>query len=467
MNNDAAPAAGISRNRTGWTIAALGLLVFAGVFVFVRLTRDVQLAPPHVIGSVWSAESGGRSRVFFVTREDRAQTRAFDPEGQYTYQHTYSIYMLHAREAQSGAATAQMEIARLDTTKPDFARYRSYTTMPRGPGVLGFVGELIWLWNGGLEARNVVTLEPVWTPAKVLEVNQAEAAVLPDDPKYARVLAPLDALVVKGRDARYYRVDPASGKLEPADEARLAALSREHTKTADTAFANLDAGGRALPAATGAGAICRKAWIDDGLWCALLTAEERTQLSSRQGSLEDWDYHNWFYSMGETARTAYRGRYSVVPEPHFGRNAIELDVSTVEPVNGARLLMAGFLRRPSTNDAWTCSDVDTAASVATTGAASGAGKAELVLHRKALGEKQPWQLMRLGRNGSARWDCSTGLSELGQLCEGDGAVILTGLAASDADQPKGERPERMLFVNERTGEMAMLNVASGALEQIK
>jgi hypothetical protein len=467
VTTDRSSGAPSSHGRKAWILGAIGLVVVAACWALYVIKRDTQRAAPRVIGSVWAARVGDDPRVYFVTREDRAVTRSFDPQGSHTYQHTYSVYVLHSRQARTGEPAGSVEIARIDTTTPDFARYRTFVSLPDGPGVLGRVGELIWLWNGGLEARNARTLETVWTPAKIAAANGQLAAVLPDDPKYTKVLNALEALVVKGQDARFFRVDPASGKLEAVDEAHLASLSTEHTKTAETAFTSLDSGGRSLAASTGAGALCRNALTDDGFWCALLTADERAKLSSWQGSIEDWEYRNWWFSMGESARMAYRGRYELTPEPNVSRNAIMLDLASVEPVNGDRLVMAGFLRRPGNSAVWTVSEGDESAAASSPRPVTAQKKSHLVLHRKALGEKHPWNLMRLDRDGTVHWDRTTGLNELSQLCDGQGAVVLSGLAATDADAPKGARPERMLFVDERTGKAAMLNIATGELASVE
>lgn len=449
--------------RGALLLGTLAIAAVAAFWVFVLQTRDVQRVPPHVVGSVWPVRVDDATRICFITREDRAEVRSFDVEGVYTYQHTYSIYLLHGRDARSGALIASVEIARVDTTKPDFKRNVAKVTLAEDPEILGTVDDSIWLWNRGLESRNGATFATQRTPADVSAANPALAASLPDDRKYARVSKALNALVIKSRDARYYKADPATAKLEPVDEATLAALSTEHTKTAESAFATLVAAGRSLAASTGPGVWCRKAFVEDGVWLALLTADERARLSPRLGSLEDWEYHNWAFSFGESPRMAFRGRYKVTPEPNFARNAMDLDLASVEPLNQDRLLMSGFLRRPGGGGAWTLPAEALAGSQADRSAHQ--PKAQLVLHRNALGEKQPWRLMKLGWNGKVYWDRSTGLNELDELCDGDGMIVLTGLSVADADEPKGARPGRMLFISEDTGSAVSLNVVSGEMSR--
>lgn len=444
----------------------VAIAAVAAFAVFVMQTRDVQRVAPHVVGSLWPVRVGDATRVCFITREDRAVVRAFDIEGMHTYQHTYSIYLLNAHAARDGARLASVEIARVDTTKPDFNRYVARVTLAEDPEILGTVDESIWLWNSGLEARNAVTFATQHKPADIAAANPLLAPFLPDDRKYTKVSKAFDALVIKSRDARYYKADLATAKLEPLDEATLSALSTEHTKTAESAFTNLIAEGRSLTASTGPGVWCRKALVEDGLWIALLTADERARLSPRLGAIEDWEYHNWAFTFGETARTAFRGRYKVTHEPNFARHAMDLDLTSIEPMCEERLLMAGLLRRPGDNQAWTVEEEKTAAHSSTGGDAPQT-KSQLVLHRKSLGEKQPWCLLRLGRDGKIRWDRSTGLNELNELCDADGIIVLTGFSVMDANEPKGTRPERMLFVSEKSGHAAAINIASGELSSIE
>lgn len=457
----------------------LGLLAFFVVgYVLLRvLTRDTQQHPPRLIGSVWTASVDGAPRVYFVAREDRAEERAFDIEGSYTYEHSYSIYTLHARNPDGGAAVPAMRIARIETTSPDFKKYVAYRTLPDGPGVLGPQADVLWLWNNGLEARSLRTLEPVWTPDKLKELNPDLAALLPEDPKYAKVLGKLGALVFKGQDARFFQVDRETGKFEPVDEAMLAGLSTAHSKTADTAFSSLDADGRALRAATSVGALCHDAWIDSGTWCALLTPDQRANFKSdtggldnhdlgymRLGHIEEWFYHQQFNSMKESTASVFRGSYELVPERNFlNKTEIRLDPGSIVPVSAERFLMAGFLVRPNTQDVWSVGGSD---AQETTSAPAGVthAKSHLVLHREALGEKSPWHLTRLGLDGTIHWTRSTGLNDLDQLCDGRGTIVFAGTA--DASELKGLRPDRMVFIDELTGTSRMLNVATGEMSAV-
>jgi hypothetical protein len=441
--------------RSAWPVRiTVGLLVvaLAAYFLFFFLTRDSQLQPPQLIDDVWTATVDGKVRVYYVTKEDRAEVRSFDVDGAYTYDHSYSLYTLQARDADGGAALATALLARIETTSADAKKYSAYRIPANGPGILGPAAELLWLWNNGLEARSLRTLEPVWTPEKLAAANPQQSALLPDDPKYTKVLAPLQALVFKGRNARFFQVD-AGGKFQPVDEPQLAALSREHSKTADTAFSSLGADGRSLRAATEVGALCQRAWIDNGLWCGLLDSAERARLSPRLGFIEDWAYRNWLTSLGESVSGVFRGKYEVIPEPAFSKNAMQLDLGSVAAVGTQEFLSAGFLRRPGTSGCWTFRNSVPQGGDETVSA--------LVLHREFLGEKSPWRLTLLGLDGAALWTRSTTLTDLFHLCDAGRTIVLTGFS-NDTHLQK-LRPDRIVFIDAATGESRILNVAGGEL----
>ncbi len=452
---------------TGATILGIAALLaaFAGFYVLLAQTRDTQVSPPRVIGNLWTISANSGTRIYYITREDRAQVRSYDVAGDYTYDHTYSIFTLRCRDAATGSSIAEAQVARLDTTSPDFQNYRAFRTLPDGPGILGPQADLLWLWNGGPEARNAQTLEIVWNPARLRTQIPNYDAVMPDDPKYAKVLSKLDALVIKGQDARFYGIDRANGRLQPLDDGELAAMSTQPPNTADGAFDHLNADGRSLQAATSVAALGTASLIADGLWCGLLTADEREKLKPDLGSLEDWDYHNWRGSVGETAKIAYRGRYQLDAERNYPRRRITLDLDSVVPMGTEQFISAAFLRRPNTQGAWFVgSRGESGRSAASTAPADDTNHASiLVLFRKSLGDKHPWHLARLGVDGTMHWSRSTGLTELNQLSDGGGSIVLLGTA--DPEQPKGVRPEYMLHIDEDSGESTRLKLATNSVDK--
>lgn len=461
---------GAGRRRRGLgkifgIVCVLGALL-AGVFLFVLKTRDVQRVPPHVIGNVWTAAGGeGKTSVYFVTREDRAVTRSYDPQGRYTYDHTYSVYRLHARAAADGSPAGEVELARIDTTSVDFKRYQAFRTLPDGPGILGPQGDVLWVWNGGPEARDARTLGVVWKGADLK--GGADGPTLPDDPKYFKVLWGVGEAagvekdrdrgvpVFKSPDARYFRIDREAGVCVAMDEAKMAPLSRAHTKTADTAFESMGPspwgpGGVSLGSTSVSGLVHNEVF-EDGVWRAMLTADERAGLNSRVGILEEWSIRQAL--VAENARALYSAAVTMDPSRVMPRTSMMIDPAKVERKSpeSERYLAGGFLRRAGTPEAWV------------TGAGGGEGRerAYIILHRKAIGEKSPWMLTRLGADGVRAWTTELGLTELDELSDGGTSVVILGRERNE--RPQNEWPERMVFVDEGTGKMGVVDVAKGEM----
>lgn len=469
-----------ARRQSRFGPAKICVIVFvvfallAAAYLVIMKAGDVQRVPPHVTGNVWTTQVGtgegsaARIRVFFVTREDRAVTRAYDPQGQYTYDHTYSVYRLHARAAADGSPAAEVELARIDTTSVDFKKYQAFRTLPDGPGILGPQGDVLWVWNGRLEARDAQTLSVVWPAAERTGAGNPGGAggTLPDDPKYFRVLwgvpgvetggGDAGMLVFKSPDARFFRIDRQADAFVPMDEAMLAPLSRAHTKTADSAFETLGPspwgpGGMSLRSTSISGLIHNSVY-EDGVWRALLTADQRAGLNTRVGILEEWSIRQGM--VAESGSSLYAAAVTLDPSRIMPRTSMMIDPAKVEAVGGSeRFLIAGFLRRPGTLEAWRTGGG--------TGRQPGAGSF-IVLHRKAIGEKSPWMLTRLGVDGVKHWTTEIGLTELDHVSDGGTSVVITGRVRSE--RPQGEWPERMVFVDEVAGTLRVLDVASGVME---
>lgn len=446
-----------------WLGLGIGAAFVVGFGVFFFVTRDQQVSPPRIIGNVWTAAVDGATRVYYVTREDRAETRAFDVRGRYTYEHSYSIYRLAGRNAADGSLAGEVQIARIETTSPDFKRYRAYVTLPDGPGILGPQADVLWLWNGGIEARSLKTLEAVWTEGQLREKNPQFAANLPDDPRYTRMIGGLGALVIKSRDARYLSVNRETGVFEPVDETKLAAFSLEHTKTADSAFTSARPRGESLRSTSVSGLVWNSI-IDHGTWYGLLTGDERARLTPRLGVLEEWYFRH--SQVRESASQLYRGKYAMEAGRIIQRTSVELKTESVTPLGSERFIMAGILRRPESNyDAWVLpARVWTAAAAATSGRP--AVESFVVISREAIGNESAWQLSRVGVDGTVAWKSSIGLTEIEHMNDGHGAIVVTGQRAGDS-AATGERPDRMVFVDEASGRVAMVNVATGEMGEGK
>lgn len=394
-------------------------LVLGGTLFITLWTRDGQSAPPRMTGSVCTAKVADEPRIYYVMEEERWERRipSFAMR-RHWFTVSYSLFTLHARHARSGAETGRKELARIDNAPSG-----------SGPEILGPQGDILWLWNGGLEGRKIDTLEPVWSVAKLAEINPDAASLIPEERKYCKVIGKLNALVFKGKDARYFQADAATGRIQPLDDATLGGLF--HTGRADDGFTYNSSGTESLWS-TSVGGLMWNSLTSGDMWYALMSSDERAKLVGSPGrGIAPW---------GESSRQLYRGRFEWEYRQVLGTNEVKLELDTVAPVNAERFLMAGFLRRPNTTKLWTVDD----------------GKSFLVLHRKEIGADGPWHITRLGLDGTVHWTCSTGLADPMHLCDGGGTLIFTGFAASS--QPTRKRPDLFVFVEEQTGETRTLNL---------
>ena len=412
-----------SPRRGLWFIPIFGLIL--GGVLFINLwTYDRPNEPPRLLGSVWTAKVTGQPRLYYVMEEERYQRRVPSyAQRQNWFTVSYALFTLHARDAHNGTRANTTELARIDNA-----------VSGQGPEILGPQGNVLWLWNGNLEGRKLDTLESLWTATKLTELNPDLAAVLPTDRQYYKVLGKLNALVFKGKDARYFQIDSATGKIQPLDDVTLG--RHFHTKKADDTFTYLFPESDSLWSTSISGLMWNSLTVGD-TWYALLSADERANLVDSPG--------NGNAPWGESARSLYRVTFQWEYRKLLGTNEIKLNPAAVTAVNAERFLMGGFLRRPNTEGLWT---VD-------------GGKSYLVLHRRELGDSSPWYVTRLGLDGTIHWTHCTGLADPQHLCDGQGTVIFTGFAASS--QPTRKRPDLFVFIDELSGQTRMLNLVNNEI----
>jgi hypothetical protein len=387
------------------SFVALGLV--AAALWFALKADDHQLRAPRLISAVWTAQADGQPRLYFVMEEERSQERYKGRVFPYTV--SYSVFTLRSRDARTGAVTGEAELARIDNAGD-------------GPAVVGPQGNVLWMWNDGLVAVSLSTLEPVWSASKLKQLNPELGPFLPVDRKYYKVLGKFSALAYKGADARYYEVDDATGKIRVLDPAALAA--HDHFRRAEQAFSEMRTPGEPTRNLSFMGVLWNS-FTEDDKWYALLTGEDRAKLSEAPG--------RGGKPSGEDARQLYRGTFTWEDRPLVGTKEVLLDLETVSPVNGERYLMGGFLMRRSTSGLWRPEG----------------GKDVLVLHKKLLGENTPHHLTRLTLDGTEAWSCSTGLADLKYVCDAGDTLVFTGFA--DRSEPTDDRPERFVMIDEKTG----------------
>lgn len=401
----------------------LGSVAAVAAFVgFSLLTRSGQKEKPRLVSNVWIASAGDQPRLYYVMEEERWERRVPSwTRRMYWFTVDYSLFTLQARDAHTGDPGGATQLARIDNCPSG-----------QGPDILGPLGRVLWVWNAGLEARDLDTLEPVWTPARLRELNGELAGLMPEERKYFKVVSPLQALVFKGRDARYYQVDSATGKILVVPDETLGGLF--HTKRADDGFyyAVTDSAGLWSTSVSG---LMWDSFATPEAWYGLVTSDELAKMPDRPGDGRA--------PTGDVARTLVRAGYTKEYSQIFQKDQLRLQKDTVTPVGDQRFLMGGFLRRPGTAQLW---GVD-------------GHRAILVLHRDVLGADGRWRITCLGLDGAARWTSALGLCDLQYLCDAHGLVVLTGY--TDARQPTSERPHRMVFVEEASGKVRTLDLASG------
>ena len=433
--------------------------LFGAILGLAFWTRDVQDDPPRLLGSIWTAREGDTTRLYFVMEEKRARRGYFDTRGKYSYSMPYSIFTLHARDARDGAAPAATVVARTDGGSVDRAKQEVSLHLIAEPEILGPQGEILWLWNNGLEARRLGTLEPVWTAARLKELNPGLSASLPADRKYYKVLGKLNALTYKGTDARYFQIDPASGIIQPIDNAVLAGLSPEQFKTADNAFQWLHPESESLWSTSVGGLLWNSLTDDDaGVWYGLLSPDEHVPAH--------WTHPRYGFGVsGEVSRSLYRANFTIEKSIIYPEGQVAPDPSSASQVSDERFLMGGFLRRPNRDHVWMVDDAiiqpetNQKTDAPRAAAVPKRAKSCLILHRKALGDENPWHVTRLGFDGAVHWTRSTGLADLQHLCDGQASVVFTGFV--DRSQPTGKRPDMMVFIDLATGQSRTVNLTTG------
>ena len=145
-----------STRRAGCFITVGVLAVLALTWVISIWTDGGQSRPPRMIGSVWTAQVADGPRIFYVMEEERWERRIPKSarRGEW-FTANFSIFTLHARDEHDGTLAKTTELARIDDA----------AALPE-PVILGPQGRVLWLWNHGIEARDLETLDVLWTASR-------------------------------------------------------------------------------------------------------------------------------------------------------------------------------------------------------------------------------------------------------------------------------------------------------------
>src|SRR5690606_19821487 len=136
---------------------------------------------------------------------------------------------------------------------------------------------------------------------------------------------------------------------------------------------------------------------------------------------------------GEVPRSLFRMPYELEARRIMNDLRVNLFPARAKRISEARYICRRFLRRPITVSVWFAGDPrdavggplkgsrDSAAGAmnrsrdAATGASNGSAEAKksvLILHRKALGQSEPWMISRVGLDGGVQWTADTGLADV-------------------------------------------------------
>jgi hypothetical protein len=297
------------------------------------------------------------------------------------------------------------------------------------PRIVGIVGSLIWLWSGVLEGRRLPDLA-VSATEQTLSGRGVEALdMLPVEPSGYTVMPDPVALIARGRDARFYRIDPAGTGIEAIDPSTIPPTSSS-TRPEDR-FNELVPPGRGR-VMTDPSTVLQKSFLTStGLWYALLSDSERSELSRWPGAVDR--------PSGEVARTLHR-----TPYRFDDRGAPEIDPSRLTSLRGERLIQAGFLVR-GPRAVWDVPDPSST----------------LVMARAQLGADEPWEVVRLARDGAVLWRTSTLLAEPFEIVDLGSHIGFVGTEPSvDGTAPTGRR-HLVVWIDQASGTRRSLSIATG------
>lgn len=351
----------------------------------------------------------------YVTLEERARARSIVGRSRSFYFDRYSRFELVVRRMPTGEVVQVQRLADLKDFQED-----------ESPTILGVAGDLLWVWRDSLEGYHLPNLALQVTPSTLVPTALATREMLPVEAKGYRMAGNLGALVARGRDARLYRIEaspPSIATLAPS------ALPPTNNSTrVEDRFDYLIAPQRSWNT-TSPSTVMQKSFITrTGLWYSLLSESEREGLS-RWPSGEDRPY-------GNVARTLHRAPYTL-----DNRGVPEIRPETVQPVGTERLIQAGFVVRFA-NAVWDVPDPSSS----------------LVLAKARLGEEEPWQLVRLARDGRVLWRTSIGMTTTWAVLDLASQLAFYGPMP---ERKPGDRREQVVWIDEQTGARRTLELGTG------
>jgi len=395
-------------------LVVLGIVLLVGVPVAISWsTRDVRSAPPELTGPIWRGDAGGERHVVYVTREARGR-RVYHGSSRAAnwYTQAYSRFALDVRRIPDGALASSIRLADMKNVDDLNA-----------PRVVGVAGDVVWTWRDSLEA---------WRLPGLTRLPVAASAMLPREPAGYRMRPDTAALVARGRDARYYTVH-ADGRAPTPLDASTLPPSSWNVRSADDRFDRLATpANRSLSFTRPNNVTQREFGTPTGLWYALLSESERATLSPMIGG--------GAHPSGVAARSLYRAPYRV-----DGRRAA-IDTAQVTPLGTERMIEGGFLERTG-GRVWDVADPSST----------------LVLARAAAGSQEPWDVLRLARDGRVLWRTTTELADPHARLDLGMHLLLVGQEIGSGRAGGGRPRDLFVWIDERTGARRVLSVATGTV----
>jgi hypothetical protein len=396
------------KKALGWTAVAVAVPLTAFAFYLSITTHRVR--PPRLIGSVFVTTRP--AAVYYVTEEVRSAfelVHSYEVANDDTTLVQYTAYVLHARDGATGQTKATAAFPG-----------KRHVPLGNGPGIVGISGDILWVWDNGLEGRAADTLAVVWPRERLVALNPG--LVPPKEERAYKVVAGIDGVVIEVADGRYYRLDAKTGKADPLDADALARTLGTPT-AAEGFFAALPSG--AASDATYTFSYLAGAFTLGEHWYALLSDQGRAAVS-------DYSYRNDAGAGGDEERRLHRFPFT---KDRFGQTV--LDVAKGEVVWDGRYRGAGLLRHPS-------------------------GKKEVYLDNGELlvshrGDGDLPAITRIRTaDGTAVWSARLPLAELRQYADTGEALVFAGKSLDDAG---GKERSTLVYLRPRDGQTTVLNLS--------
>ncbi len=415
---------------TGLAVLGLMALAFGVGAILTELLKTRDSAPAELIGGLWHAEVKNDSVLYFVTKKvmHELQIARYLPWDVVTFRR----YTLESRNLKDGTLRARIILG-------------DYYGQEKGSEILGIAQNRLWVWNEQIEVRDLHTLDLLSDSEKIRSSNPSVAEVFPRDPKFFRVSARLDALMVKSLDARYFTVSSTDGTLSWLDDEKTQSEDLDcrldwtrHQRPDGTVECGRVWYGKAQFLFQSAESAGKGQWEtvysdylhqvtrDKNIWYGLLSPEERSTLRPSDVTLQRRPY-------GDVARMLYQ-----VPLRHNSkRKEWELDLGQMQKVTQTRFLRGGLLKRRDVvtkeEYTWRLNDPP----------------GVLILSKPTLEEDSFWQLTRMNFQGTAAWSVSTKLAMLREILPGDRYIVMSGFP--DARGSQGTIPLHLVTIRTRDG----------------